>query len=59
MGGEAWRHGVAQRGGRGRMGLWWVKIRRVTLGVSNPSPRADFIAQGSSVRKIKPHNFWL
>ena len=29
------------------------------MGVSNPSPRPDHIAQGSSTGKIHPHNFWL
>ena len=30
-----------------------------TLGRSHPSPRPDSTAQGSSARKIDPHNFWL
>ena len=37
----------------------WVKIRRNTSGVRDPSPRPDHPAQGSSTRKISPHNFWL
>ena len=35
------------------------KIGRDTLGESNPSPRPDRAAQGSSTGKIKPHNFCL
>ena len=37
----------------------WIKIRRDTLGVSDPSYRPDSTAQGSSTRKINPHNFLL
>ena len=39
--------------------VWWIKIRRDTLGAGDPSPRPDCAAQGSSAGKIKPHNFWL
>ena len=39
--------------------VWWIKIRRYTLGVSDPSPSPDHTAQGSSAKKINPHNFWL
>ena len=46
---------MAGRGGRGG----WMKIGRDTMGVSDPSPRSDHTAQGSSARKIKPHTFWL
>ena len=35
------------------------KIRRETLGDSDPCPTPDCAAQGSSTRKMKPHNFWL
>ena len=34
-----------------------IKIRRDTLGVSDPSPRPDHTAQSSSARKINPHKF--
>ena len=37
--------------------MWWIKIRRNTLGVSDPSPKPDFTAQGSSTRKINSQNF--
>ena len=33
----------------------WIKIRRDALGESDPSPRPDCTAQGSSTRKINPH----
>ena len=39
--------------------VWWIKIRRDRLGASDPKPRPDHTAQGSSARKIDPHNFWL
>ena len=39
--------------------MWWIKIRRDILGVRYPSPTPDHPAQGSSARKIRPHNFWL
>ena len=29
------------------------------MGVSDPGPRPDHTAQGSSARKINPHKFWL
>ena len=41
------------------MHMWWIKIRRATSGMKDPSPRPDHTAQGSSTRKIKPHNLWL
>ena len=31
--------------------MWWIKIRRDTLGVSKPSPRPDHVAQDSSMGK--------
>ena len=39
--------------------VWWIKIRRDTLGVRDRSPTPDHPAQGSSAGKINPHNFWL
>ena len=33
------------------------KIGRDILGAGDPSPRSDGAAQGSTARKIKPHNF--
>ena len=39
--------------------VWWIKIRRDTSGVRDPSPTPYPQAQGSSARKISPHNFWL
>ena len=39
--------------------MWWIKIGRDTLGVSDPSPRPDGTAPSSSARKINLHNFWL
>ena len=56
MGRKACRHSVVQRGG-GPTLICGIKIRRDTLGVSYPSPRADHTAQASSTRKINPHNF--
>ena len=52
MGGEAWRHGVAQRGGGSGMAVPHScvvdKIRGDTLGVSDPSPRPDCTTHGSA-----------
>ena len=45
--------------GQSHIHVSWIKIRKDTLGASNPSLRSGHIIQGSSVRKIKPHNFWL
>ena len=42
---------------RSHIHMWWIKIRKDTWGVSDPSPRPDHEAQGSSARKIKSHNF--
>ena len=53
---EAWRCRVAWRGAemwnkQSHIHVWWIKIRR------NPSPRAEHPAQGSSNKKLSPHNF--
>ena len=37
----------------------WINIGRDTSGMRDPSPIPDHPAQGSSVRKMSPHNFWL
>ena len=39
--------------------VWWIKIREGYLRSKEPSPITDCPAQGSSARKISPHNFWL
>ena len=39
--------------------VWWIKIRRDTLGAKDPRPTSDHPAQVSSARKISPYNFWL
>ena len=39
--------------------VWWIKIRRDTLGVRDPVLTPDHPVQGSSARKITPYNFWL
>ena len=39
--------------------VWWIKIRRNISGARSPSPNLVPPTQGSSVRKISPHNFWL
>ena len=39
--------------------LWWIKIRRDTFGVNNPSLRLDHTAQDSRARKINPYNSCL
>ena len=36
---------------------WWIKIGRDTSGPRDPSHTPDHPAQGSSTRKINPHNF--
>ena len=33
---------------------WWIKIKRDTLGVSNPRPRPDHKTQGSSAGDKSP-----
>ena len=38
--------------------MWWIKIGRDSLGVRDSSPTSDHTAQGSSARKLHPHNFW-
>ena len=35
------------------------KIQQAYLGVRSPSPTPGPPTQGSSTRKINPHNFWL
>ena len=35
-----------------------IKWRDIS-GARDPSPTPDHLAQGSSARKISPHNFWL
>ena len=39
--------------------VWWIKLRRDTLGARDSSPSPDHTVQGSSARKISPHNFWI
>ena len=39
--------------------VWWIRIGRNTIGVSDLSPRPYGTAQGSSTRKTNPYNFWL
>ena len=57
MGGGMERCG--DRNGWSHIHMWWIKNRRDALGVSNPSPSSDHPPQGSSAKKISPHNFWL
>ena len=45
--------------GWSRTHVWWVNIRRVIPGVKHSSSIPDHPDQGSSGRKISPHNFWL
>ena len=68
MGREAWSSGVMRRDGssgcaradsQSHIHMWGIKVRRDTLGASDPSPRPDCTAEGSSARKMNPHNFWL
>ena len=49
------RHGH----GLSHIHMWWIKIGRDAMGVSDPSPRPDHTAQGSSTGNVNPHNFWL
>ena len=56
--GVAWT-GSLQQNRWSHIHMWWIKIRKDTLGASDPSPRPYCTAQGSRARKIKPHNFWL
>ena len=46
-------------GGWSHIHVWWIKIGRGTSGTKDLSPGPDHIAQGSSTRKISPHNFCL
>ena len=53
-------HGQLQDGHRwSHIHMWWIKIRMDTLGANDPNPRTDCTSQGSSARKINPHNFQL
>ena len=36
--------------------MWWIKIRRGTLGARDPSPRPDHPARVPVTGS--PHNFW-
>ena len=62
---EVRRCSVKRRGGSGgRMGaptiaVWRIQIGKDTCGASNPSPRPDCTAQGSSAGEILPPKFWL
>ena len=48
-----------QKNRQSHIHVWWIKIRRDTLGVRDPSPRPDHTAPGSSTRNVNTHNFWL
>ena len=39
--------------------VWGIKIWEGYLGARSTSPTPVPAAQGSSARKISPHNFWL
>ena len=56
---EMWRWAERWWNGQSHILVWWIKIRRDTSGVRDPSPRPDHTAQVSSIRKINPYNFWL
>ena len=53
-----WQRGSWQNG-QFHSHVWWIKIKRDTLEVSNLRPRPDHLGQVYSTRKIKLHNFWL
>ena len=44
------------RNGWSHIHMWWVKIGRNTSRVKDPSHIPDHPAQGSSAKKISPHN---
>ena len=48
-GGTGWSH----------IQVWWIKIGRDTSETNSASPRPDHPSQGSNIRKVSPHNFWL
>ena len=56
---ETWCGTERWQNGWSHIHVWWIKIGRDTLGMRDPRPRPDDSAQGSSTRKINPHNFWL
>ena len=56
-GGEALQQLVEGR--RSHKHTWRIKAGRDTRGASHPNPRPDNAVQGSSIGKIKPHNFCL
>ena len=56
---ENWSGVERWQNGQSHIHVWWIKIRRDTLGARDPSPKPDHPAQGSSARKINPRNFWL
>ena len=39
--------------------MWWIKIWEGYIGREESQPHTMPSAQGSSARKISPHNFWL
>ena len=57
--GAEMQRGAEMWNGWSHIYVWWIKIGRDILGARDPSPRPDHPAQGSSDRKISPHNFWL
>ena len=62
-GGEVQSHGSGKEKswkGWSYIHMWWIKFGKDTSRVRDPSPRPDHpAAQGSSTRKMNPHNFWL
>ena len=39
--------------------MWWIKIQEGYLGTEESQLYTRLPAQGSSAKKISPHNFWL
>ena len=39
--------------------MWWIKIREGYLGSEESQSNTRPPVQGSSARKVSPHNFWL
>ena len=51
--------GCRCRRGWSHIHVWWVKIREGYLGREESQTHTRPPVQGSSARKISPHNFWM
>ena len=54
-----WKEGHRRGMGWSHIHMWWIKIWEGYLGNKESQPHTRTPSQGSSARKISPHNFWL